>query len=52
MQEGLVAKEALAGEIMENEMTKVVKETSVRQTLGPTALSPNFVDTAFLKWFG
>ena len=31
MQEGLVAKEALAGEIMENETTKVIKETSVHQ---------------------
>ncbi|KAG6377243.1 hypothetical protein JVT61DRAFT_1298 [Boletus reticuloceps] len=28
--EGLVAKEALAGEIMENETTEVVKETSAR----------------------
>ena len=31
MQEGLVAKEAMAGEIMENEMTKVVKEMSACQ---------------------
>ena len=31
MQEVLIAKEALAGEIMENETTKVAKETSVRQ---------------------
>ena len=35
MQEGLVAKEALAGEIMENKTTKVVKETLARQRWVP-----------------
>ena len=35
MQEGLVAKEALAGEIMENETTKVIKEMSVHQRWVP-----------------
>ena len=29
--EGLIAKEALAGEIMEDEMTKVVKEMSAHR---------------------
>ena len=46
--EGLITKEALAGEIMKDETTEVVKEMSARRCWVLTwwILSP------FLKWFG
>ena len=46
--EGLIAKEALVGEIMEDEMTKVVKEMSVCRCWILTWWIPS----PFLKWFG
>ena len=46
--EELIAKEALAGEIMEDETTEVVKEMLVRQCWVLTWWIPS----PFLKWFG
>ena len=51
--EGLVAKEALAGEIMENETTEVVKETSARRRWVLLCwLLTWWIPSIFLKWFG
>ncbi|KAH0825823.1 hypothetical protein J3R83DRAFT_8783 [Lanmaoa asiatica] len=44
--EGLMAKEALTGKIMENETTEVIKETSA-STLGLVVLALNMVDTVY-----
>ena len=51
--EALVAKETLAGEIMENETTEVMKETSARRrwVLLCWALTW-WIPSIFLKWFG
>ena len=51
--EGLITKEALAGEIMENESTKVVKETLARRRWVLLCwLLPWWIPSIFLKWFG
>ncbi|KAH0831304.1 glycosyltransferase family 2 protein [Lanmaoa asiatica] len=51
--EGLIAKEALAGEIMENETTEVVKETSARRRWVLLCwLLTWWIPSIFLKWFG
>ncbi|KIJ64935.1 glycosyltransferase family 2 protein [Hydnomerulius pinastri MD-312] len=51
--EGLMAKEALAGEIMENETTEVVKETSARRRWVTLCwILTWWVPSIFLKWFG
>ncbi|KAF8119490.1 P-loop containing nucleoside triphosphate hydrolase protein [Boletus edulis] len=51
--EGLIAKEALAGEIMENETTGVVKETSARRRWVLLCwLLTWWIPSIFLKWFG
>ncbi|KAF8439408.1 hypothetical protein L210DRAFT_3673100 [Boletus edulis BED1] len=51
--EGLIAKEALAGEIMENETTEVVKETSACQHWVLLCwLLTRWIPSIFLKWFG
>ncbi|KAH0835778.1 hypothetical protein J3R83DRAFT_9621 [Lanmaoa asiatica] len=44
--EGLMAKDTLTGKIMENETTKVIKETSA-STLGLVVLAPNVMDTVY-----
>ncbi|KAG6376775.1 hypothetical protein JVT61DRAFT_1799 [Boletus reticuloceps] len=48
--EGLIAKEALAGEIMENETTEIVQETSARRRW--CWLLTWWIPSIFLKWFG
>ncbi|KAF8416231.1 P-loop containing nucleoside triphosphate hydrolase protein [Boletus edulis BED1] len=51
--EGLIANEALAGEIMENETTEVVKETSARRRWVLLCwLLTWWIPSIFLKWFG
>ncbi|KAF8451038.1 hypothetical protein L210DRAFT_3357614, partial [Boletus edulis BED1] len=51
--EGLIAKEALAGEIMENETTEVVKGTSARRCWVLLCwLLTWWIPSIFLKWFG
>ncbi|KAF8451084.1 hypothetical protein L210DRAFT_945547 [Boletus edulis BED1] len=51
--EGLIAKEALAGEIMENETTEVVKEMSARRCWVLLCwLLTCWIPSVFLKWFG
>lgn len=51
--EGLMAKEALAGEIMENETTEVVKETSARRRWVLLCwILTWWIPSIFLKWFG
>ena len=52
--EGLIAqKEALAGEIMENETTEVVKETSAcRRWILLCWLLTWWIPSIFLKWLG
>ncbi|KAF8121855.1 hypothetical protein EV363DRAFT_1559012 [Boletus edulis] len=51
--EGLIAKEALAGEIMENETTGVIKETSARRRWVLLCwLLTWWIPSIFLKWFG
>jgi len=51
--EGLVAKEALAGEIMENEMIEVIKETLVcRRWVMVCWLLTWLIPSIFLKWLG
>ena len=51
--EGLMAKEALAGEIMENETTEVIKETSARRRWVLLCwLLTWWIPSIFLKWFG
>lgn len=48
-----MAKEALAGEIMENETTEVVKETSARRRWVLLCwLLTWWIPSPFLKWFG
>ncbi|KAF9235745.1 P-loop containing nucleoside triphosphate hydrolase protein [Melanogaster broomeanus] len=51
--EGLMVKEALAGEIMENETTEVVKETSARRRWVTLCwMLTWWIPSPFLKWFG
>ncbi|KAF8551362.1 hypothetical protein OG21DRAFT_1374010, partial [Imleria badia] len=51
--EGLIAKEALAGEIMENKTTEVVKEMSARRHWVLLYwLLTWWIPSIFLKWFG
>ncbi|KAF9225027.1 glycosyltransferase family 2 protein [Gyrodon lividus] len=51
--EGLMAKEALAGEIMENETTEVVKESSARRRWVTLCwILTWWIPSPFLKWFG
>ncbi|KAH7883110.1 glycosyltransferase family 2 protein [Phlebopus sp. FC_14] len=51
--EGLMAKEALAGEIMENETTEVVKESSARRRWVTLCwMLTWWMPSIFLKWFG
>ncbi|KAF8836252.1 glycosyltransferase family 2 protein [Paxillus ammoniavirescens] len=51
--EGLMAKEALAGEIMEGETTEVVKESSARRRWVTLCwMLTWWIPSIFLKWFG
>ncbi|KAG9310142.1 glycosyltransferase family 2 protein [Chiua virens] len=51
--QGLITKEALAGEIMENETTEVIKETSARRRWVLLCwLLTWWMPSPFLKWFG
>ncbi|KAF8546215.1 hypothetical protein OG21DRAFT_1491476 [Imleria badia] len=52
IRKGLMAKEALGGEVMENETTEVVKETSARRRWGLLCwLLTWWIPLIFLKWF-
>ncbi|KAF8439427.1 hypothetical protein L210DRAFT_858136 [Boletus edulis BED1] len=51
--EGLIAKEALVGEIMESEMTKAIKETLARRRWVLLCwLLTLWIPSIFLEWFG